>query len=161
MLNAGVRVRLVPVIDNGRFRIASWGSGRSRFGVRLRALATTLPLGANAVRVWVDKIASSTLNVGLRHEVRLDDQVVAKSGYVGENRQPEVRLTALTRCHTTNDLRAVIQCLLGMERALVSSETLANHSCRAVDQYAHFLLRPLRLLLQRLFEPHHSNRPPQ
>ena len=35
-----------------------------------------------AVRLWVDKISSATLNVELRREVRLDERIVAKSGYV-------------------------------------------------------------------------------
>jgi len=34
------------------------------------------------LRLWVDKIASSTRNVNLRREVRVSDQVVAKEGYV-------------------------------------------------------------------------------
>lgn len=35
-----------------------------------------------SLRVWVDKIASSTLNVGLRREVRVQETIVAESGYV-------------------------------------------------------------------------------
>jgi len=35
-----------------------------------------------SIRVWIDKIASSTLNVGLRREVRVQDSIVARSGYV-------------------------------------------------------------------------------
>ncbi len=34
------------------------------------------------MRLWVDKIASATLNVGLRHEVRVVEQIVSEEGYV-------------------------------------------------------------------------------
>lgn len=34
------------------------------------------------MRIWVDKIASATANVPLRHDVRLTDQVVAREGYI-------------------------------------------------------------------------------
>ncbi len=33
-------------------------------------------------RVWIDKVASSTLNVALRREVRVQETIVAQSGYV-------------------------------------------------------------------------------
>ena len=67
----------------------------------------------------------------------------AGSGHAGrvahgiENRQSQMRLPALTRCHTADHFGAVRQRLFGMKRALLAGETLANHLGILVDQDTH------------------------
>ena len=61
-----------------------------------------------------------------------------------EHRQIQVFLATFAGRNAAHDLRAVIQSLLGMKGALVTSEPLANDSRFTVDQYTHwFLLHPL------------------
>ena len=44
-----------------------------------------------------------------------------------EHWQIQVRLTSFVRRHTADHLRAVLDCLLRMERALLAGETLHDH----------------------------------
>ena len=60
-------------------------------------------------------------------------------GVVGgvEHRQPEVGLTTAAWRNTTDQLRAVVEAALAMERALVARKALADHPALLVQQNAH------------------------
>src|SRR5450631_413480 len=65
-----------------------------------------------------------------------------------KHRLSQMPLAAATRGDAADQLRAVCQTLLGMKSALASGETLTDHACVAIDQYAHaaaFLARAMTL----------------
>ena len=54
-----------------------------------------------------------------------------------EHRQPEVLLAAAARRDAADQLRAVVEALLGVESALLAGEALADDARRLVDQNGH------------------------
>src|SRR3984893_12869710 len=72
--------------------------------------------------------------IAIRLRLRLGNRI--------EDRQPEMRDTALSRRSPANHLRAVSDGLIGMERTVLAGEALTNHSGVLVDEDGHPLSPP-------------------
>src|SRR5215217_4128014 len=131
----------------GRHDAGAVRADQTRFRVRERSLHLHHVEHRNALGdadderdLGLDRLADRVRGAGWRH---VDHAGVAAGFFLRlshgiEHRQPEMRGAAFARRSAAHHLGAVGDRLLGMERAVLAGEALADDACVAVDEDSHY-----------------------